>query len=667
MGILRTIGRRAAPAGFALGITAAAVLTAANPASAANVAATLSAESGPSGGGNTIVVTAASHGLSAPGTSLFVQFQRKATTGQTCTSDYATPGATVFDVPDADVTAVGANNFTVEVPAEVVTVAGAAFTDYNLCSYISQAASPSATAWTAVGTPYRVVPNYTLSPQTGPTGGNNTITLTAPAGYTPFSSAFGVQFQAATPSATAPTNYCTRTWAATVPVANTPAGVVPIPAAAIGVVTSSKIVITVPNNIGATFALGFHICLYDETPGTPANADTNVDLIGAAPAPYTVGTPAAITSVTPKAGPAQGGNTITVVGTGFASGMTASLAGVPLTPLGVTSTGFTAVMPARVAGGPFKLSVTTTAGTHTTAAGVYTYSNGIVIEPNTAPNTSLNKTWVSVRGVGFEGLTFSATTGATPNSTNGHVYLAKGAYDSKPLAGGIAGAKGNGQVTECVGVIVIDDRELICGLYLAGNQPTPASRTLSGCSAVALNATTITSSNSPTCTFTPADIGMTITSNAAGMPTNTIITAVASATSATISKGVSTAIAATTPTFTLSGSRAITAATVSTSANTVAATAATGPFTALDVGKRVTGTGIPVDTFITGVTTGTATLSNTPTVAGTDVALTLVNPVPVGSYTLTVVSNGGANAETTDENYSQSIISSGSTFTVADY
>jgi hypothetical protein len=378
--------------------------------------------------------------------------------------------------------------------------------------------------------------------------------------------------------------------------------------------------------------------------------------------------PATVTSITPAAGPAQGGNTITVVGTGFASGMIASLAGVALTPENITSTSFTAVMPARVAGGPFKLSVTTSAGTTTTDTGVYTYSNGIVIEPNTAPNTKLTKTWVSVRGVGFSSLTTTGTAGATPNSANAHVYLVKGTYDGRTAAGAIVGTKTNGQVAECVDVIVVEDTELICGLYLAGNQPTPAGRTLTGCNAVTSGATTVTGpANSTTCAFTPADVGMTITVSGGGIPTNTIITAVASATSATISKAASASIAATTPTFTLAGGRAVEAATVSTTVNTVASSTTTGPFTSLDVGKRVTGTGIPADTFITAVSSGTATLSKTPTTGGTNVALTLVNAVPIGSYTLTVVSNGAVNSQTTDTNYTQSIISSGSTFTVADY
>ena len=42
-------------------------------------------------------------------------------------------------------------------------------------------------------------------------------------------------------------------------------------------------------------------------------------------------------------------------------------------------------------------------------------------------------------------------------------------------------------------------------------------------------------------------------------------------------------------------------------------------------------------------------------------------PVPVGTYTVTIVSNGAGDEETNDPAFQKSIISSGSTYTVADY
>jgi len=57
-----------------------------------------------------------------------------------------------------------------------------------------------------------------------------------------------------------------------------------------------------------------------------------------------------IASVTPAAGPASGGQTVTVRGAGFQPGMTATIAGVSVTPASVTATSFTFATPAHAAG-----------------------------------------------------------------------------------------------------------------------------------------------------------------------------------------------------------------------------------------------------------------------------------------------------------------------------
>jgi len=681
MGTLRNIGRRTVPAGLVLGVTAAAVLTAASPAFAAAYDATLTTTNGPAGGGNTVVVTATGQftGPLVPGTSLFFQFQRKSVVGTACAADYQTGAALtgVVAVPTPNVTGVTANDATILVPAGVDIPAGQTSADYNICGY-ADATTGALLAATIAGatTAYHVVPKLTLSAQNGPAAGGNTLTMTAPVGSTAFDGTFGVQFQAASPAAGV-TNYCTASWAATATVSAgaTPAGVVPVAASDIGIVAGNKIVVPVPTNLGNSLALGFHVCVFDGVGANPnaAAADTTKKLILGSGSPYTVGTPATITSVTPAAGPAQGGNTITVVGTGFASGLTVSLAGVPLTPVNaVGTTSFQVVMPPRAAGGPYKLSVTTGAGTTTTAAGVYSYSNGIKIQPNTATNTKTTKTWMSVSGIGFGEFIIpaSSTNGATPNGSGPHVYLVKGAYDPKP----VAGTKANGQSAECVDVLVISDTELVCGLYLAGNNANAVTRTFAGCAAAAIAATTIGIPANTACVFTVNDIGMTITSNSAGsIVGNTVITAVtppngSTAGTVTLSKALAAAIAVTTPTFTVSSARVVEANGIQTT-NTIAATAATGPFAATDVGKRIAGANIPANTTITGVTNGVATLSATPTgatVGATNVTLT--TPVPVGTYTLTVVNNGALNASVEQSStYIQSIISSGSTFTVAEY
>ncbi len=165
------------------------------------------------------------------------------------------------------------------------------------------------------------------------------------------------------------------------------------------------------------------------------------------------------------------------------------------------------------------------------------------------------------------------------------------------------------------------------------------------------------------CTLTAADVGMKITAGTTIPDNTTTIASVTSGGIATLSKTAS--VAATTTGITLSSSRTMAATDGSFSTNTVSSTNV--PFTAGDVGKMISGTNIPTGTYISGVSTGTATLSQTPTATPTG-TLTIYTPaaIPNGTYTVTVVNNGAPGAQT-GATYMKSIISSGSTFTVADY
>ncbi|MDT4989799.1 MAG: hypothetical protein QOI74_3893, partial [Micromonosporaceae bacterium] len=98
-------------------------------------------------------------------------------------------------------------------------------------------------------------------------------------------------------------------------------------------------------------------------------------------------------------------------------------------------------------------------------------------------------------------------------------------------------------------------------------------------------------------------------------------------------------------------------------------TSATAVFTSADVGRPIYGPLIPAGTTVVAQSGGTiATLSAAPLVGGPTAVATIGNPtlVPIGTYTVTVVSDGMVDADS-DVDYSQSIISSGSTFTVSDY
>ena len=104
---------------------------------------------------------------------------------------------------------------------------------------------------------------------------------------------------------------------------------------------------------------------------------------------------------------------------------------------------------------------------------------------------------------------------------------------------------------------------------------------------------------------------------------------------------------------------------LTTTASTTLTTA--GTFSAFDVGSTITGAGIPAGTTITGIAGNSLSITISAQASVTAAqAVTIGNPaVPDGAYTVTVVSSGVIDAG--GANYSQSIISSGSTFTVADY
>jgi IPT/TIG domain len=514
----------------------------------------------------------------------------------------------------------------------------------------------------------------TLSATAGPSGGGNTITATTSTAVFNANTAVTFNWAAATATLVA----CPATYPAGVTVSAT-AGVVQVPAPNVKVLSTSKLAITVPSTValptGGTnppTVMKFAICAYNGTT-VASTGVTGSALVAQASSLYTIAAKATITSVSPVTGPAQGGTTITVTGTNFPTttgSITATLAGVPLTGIvPVNSTTFTAVTPAHIAGGPYTLSVTTSGGT-TTKSNLFSYTNGIVVSPNHGPNTKA--TDVDILGVGFSSIDFSANTdGTNPDATSGHVYLVKDAYDpaSNPTN------KANGPVDECINVLPVSDTELICtlnaaqSLTAAENWATMSARTVASADS---SGTTLTANGA---NFTQADIGLpvVVSSGTGTLAANTTIASVSNGSTAVLSAAPSVALSG--ATITVGGPNSVTG--VGTTGGSNAVTAGSGAFTAADVGRIITGTNIPAGTSITSVNSGGggATLSNPVGGTGTaTITATVSNPVavPVGTYTLTVVSNGAIDANTTgdpnfDSNYTQSIISSGSTFTVADY
>jgi hypothetical protein len=507
-----------------------------------------------------------------------------------------------------------------------------------------------------------------LSSPTGPSGGLNTVTATAPTGI--FTTAFtpAVEFEYVGTAAAAS---CAATYvaAAAIAVGASPtytqtAGVLTVPAGNVKKLSTSKLAVTVPSTVvltGGQPSAKYNMCVYNGTTvGTSA-------LIGNAP--YTIAAKATLTTITPATGPALGGTTVTVVGTNFpATGMTASIGGQALTNIVVASggTSFTATTPAHAASAPLTLSVTTSGGV-TTKLAAFSYTNGIIISPNTGPNSSATPIDVDVLGVGFTAIDFSTTTtGQTPDNAFGHVYLVNGKYNAKTATGN----KTQAEVAECTSVLVITDTELICSLLLSkslnaagGTAIAPANRTVTD--AVTATSTALTSA---TADFTAADVGAVVAG--AGITAGTYIASVTNATTVVLS--AATTATATGVTVAIGAARAnATGATTSASA-TVTGTGTA--FFASDVGRAISGAGIPLGATITAYGSATSvTISAPATATGTGVTLTIgdVQPVPEDTYTLTVVSNGQQDIQTGGTNedllYTQSIVSSGSTFTVSDY
>jgi hypothetical protein len=514
----------------------------------------------------------------------------------------------------------------------------------------------------------------TLSSATGPSGGLNTLTGTAPTAIFGATVTPAAEFQyvgtgtGATCSAVYLAPAAVAVTAASPPVQT--AGVLVVAAASVKKLSTTKISVTVPSTVALGTNGGFtqasakyNLCIYSGTTtgvsGSPLIAN----------APYTIAAKAGLTSVSPATGPALGNTQITVVGTNFpATGMTATIGGSPLTGITVASNGlsFSAITPAHASSGPLTLSVTTSGGV-TSKLAAFAYTNGIVITPNTAPNTSMGAD-VDVSGVGFSALDFSTSSGASPDDTKSHVYLVRGTYDPTDNSG----AKTLGETAECNNVLLVSDTEVICTLMLtrslnaAGAIPVATTRTSGG----DLNSTAASATvTSATANFTAADIGLTLSSPSnTVIPASTTILSINSPTSAVLSAPANTT--ATTTVATIGGPRTVATGATTSGSNALVGTA----FSTADVGRQVTGTGIPIGTTITAVASATAaTMSANATATGTSLSITIVNtiPVPIDTYTLTVVSNGGVDVQSGGANedtaYVQSIVSSQATFTVSDY
>jgi hypothetical protein len=599
----------------------------------------LTPPSGPSGGGTQV-------SFSAPATSpLFANAVGLAfaDAGTGCAAAYGTPGNL-----GAALTRPNATTATAMVPSGVAGTGPN--TNYLACFY-----SGTDQASTLVGVsanPYGVtLPMATLSSPVGPWAGGNGITLESPNNFLLGVSAPGVLFTSA--------ERCPRTFTAE-------AGYTvkhPVSTAKIRKAADNRIAVTVPALAGTepSVPTPFQMCVYNgRTVGTSPML---------AMARYTASVVHTITAVSPASGTALGGTLITVSGTGFPTSpgsIQATLGGLPLSEITpINETTFTARTPMHSVERNVALVVSTPAGVRS-LSNAYSYLNGIAITPNTA-STDMDDIVVAVKGVGFLSTTFSST------DSDAHVYLVRGAYN--PASDGTN--KINGPVSECNDVLPISDNELICTLRL--DQRLNAAGAIAPEIAVGrLSVPTITTTvgsrliTASASLFAADDIGKSITQTAntgttGQIPDGAVISDVISNTQAIIS--VQATAADTDATVTI-GQAAANTLTVNTGAASTTLTATSGTFTSADVGRVVSSSaGVPAGRTIVAVTSSTtATLSSGSSVtAETGASVKLYEPVgvPAGAYTLTFVTNGTLNANTTVSTYSQSTVSASSSFTVA--
>ena len=183
------------------------------------------------------------------------------------------------------------------------------------------------------------------------------------------------------------------------------------------ILSSTKLAVTVPSTValpGSATSLGLNLCVYNGNTAGSTTGTANALIVNAG---YTIAAKPTVSAISPSGGPALGGGTVTVTGTNFISGLTASIGGSALTGVTIVSaTTFTATVPAHAAASSLTLSVTTTGGTANKLS-AYSYSNGIVVSPATTP-TATAATDLDVLGVGFSGMTFDDST-ASPAETLG--------------------------------------------------------------------------------------------------------------------------------------------------------------------------------------------------------------------------------------------------------
>lgn len=532
--------------------------------------------SGVTGGGNTIAVNA------GPSSTLFgIGSVAAVFSAGPCNG---TLGTNPVNLTATNVVKQSSSQVSLTVPPGVV--ANAPFsTGYNVCLFDGSSAQGALLSFG-----FYNVNVVGLSPASGSYLSSNGVTATSPLPFlsgvtTPAVLMFG-------PGAGCPGTYSTSVNNGVTPVALTNAG-------AVRRLSNYRAAVTVPPLplVNAPQPTGYQMCFYAGTVG---------GLLGAAN--YTAAVVAVPTAVMPAAGPAAGGNIITVIGTDFPTDpgrITATLGGAPLTNIQpLTDKAFTAQVPPHAIESNVALVVTTSAGTKA-LPGAYSFLNPIKISPNTAPNTAPTVD-VDVQGTGFMSINFGSSGNA------GRVFLVDGVYDGADAGGGV---RANGPVAECANVLPIADEELVCTLQLnrrldeTGNaffDSVGYSRPLTADLTTVAGSRIVTSAKG---SFVPDDLGQPVVQGGgANIVAGSVITEILSRGKAVISLPSPTTNA--TPFAATIGGPSVhpIANALLTTTGSTAVSLANGSFTSADIGRVFSGTA--------GVTSGTTIVSVTPGGAG---------------------------------------------------
>jgi IPT/TIG domain-containing protein len=567
----------------------------------------LSAMNGITGGGNQLTVT------TNPNSPIFtgVTAVGAVFTSGTCNAAYGSSNAA--NLVATNVIKQPNNTVSLIVPPGVTVANGPGPAQYNICLYDASSASGALLSFVSY--------NVTLVGLNVSNGSYLTSVGVAGTSPNPFLSGVTTPGVLLMQNQACPGAYSTSVVNGTTPVAVTGAG-------SVRKLSNNRLAVTVPPlTLMNNQPTPYQVCFY-------SNATNGVLLATGA---YTATVVANPTGVTPSAGPATGGMTITVTGTDFPTDpgrITATLGGVPLNNIQpINDKAFTAETPAHAVENYVALVVSTAAGTKA-LQGAYSFLNPLKVSPNTAPNTAPTVD-VDVQGMGFLSINFGAAGNA------GRVFLVDGAYNGADAGAGI---RANGPVAECVNVLPINDEELICTLQL--NRRLDAGGTgffdpVAYVNTLTTDVSTIAGSRVISSTlkkFVANDVGQPIveTSNA-DIPANSIITSVLSSAKAVISAPA--LLTTTAPvTATVGGnSGAVPVHTLtkwlSTKSGSTTVSLTAGVFTSADVGRVFSGTtGITAGTTIVAVAPGgTSAMLSAPAVA--DTMGTLANVVATDNST----------------------------------